>query len=172
MVMDKRKLSLVIVFFFLLFNCEKLEDINTTVSGKVYEKNCTVVIAIKSDSSLFSYVDKIENLDEKSLLNELDIVRGFDHAIDVDSLYNITMLSFGETYFLGVMDNGLEKEKLDTLDQVGFYGKSDTTNILDSTFVYSVPEKVNIQEGIDKSHIDIRNFVKLKWLIRLYQETD
>ena len=87
------------------------------------------------------------------------------------------MGSFGETYFLAVVDDGLTEDELDTLDHVGFYGESDTIDIPlisggDTTFVYSIPERMDILDGVDEDDVDIRNFVEYRWFIRIYQLTN
>ncbi len=174
--MIKRKLSIIIMFCILLTSCEELEEFLTTVSGKIYADNCKVVLAVKGDLDLLHYLNAIHGIDEVSLRDD-DIFRGFDLAIGNDSLYNITMLSFGETYFLAVVDDGLTEDVLDTLDHVGFYGESDTVDIPligggDTTFVYSIPERMNIRDRVDESDVDIENFIKFKWFIKIYQITN
>lgn len=170
--MLKTKLSLLIILFILLINCEELEDILTTVSGKVYAENCKVVMAVKGESELLSYLDDINRIDDISL-REPELFRGFDLVVNEDSLYNITMLSFGETYFLAIIDDGLTLNELDTLDHVGFYAESDTLVTIpclgsDSLFVYAVPKKMDIVERIDESDIDIENFIEFRWFIKIY----
>lgn len=169
MIKTKLKAMVLLVFLLLLFNCEELMEYLTRVSGKVYADDCKVVIAVKGDLELMNYVDDISGIDEISL-RDAEILRGFDLSIGNDSLYNITMLSFGETYFLAVVDDGSEEDVLDSLDHVGFYGESDTIDIPligggDTTFVYSIPEKIDVQDRIDESDIDIENFVEFRWFI-------
>jgi hypothetical protein len=171
--MIKRKLSIIIIFCLLLANCEELEEYVTNVRGKVYADNCEVVIAVKGESELFSYLNDIEGIDHVSL-RDAEIIRGFDISIENDSLYDITMGSFGETYFLAVVDDGLTEDVLDTLDHVGFYGESDNIDVPlisggDTTFIYSVPEKMNIQDRVDENDVDIRNFIEYRWFIIIYQ---
>lgn len=166
-------LGSILVLFFFLINCEELEDLLTTVSGKVYSENCKVVIAVKGESELFSYLDKISGIDKISL-REPELFRGFDISIDEDSLYNITALSFGETYILAIVDDGLIEDELDTLDHVGFYAESDTLVTIpclgsDSLFDYAVPKKMNIVEGVDENNIDIENFIEFRWFIKIYE---
>jgi len=170
--MIKRKLSIVIIFCFFLINCEELKELITTVSGKVYADNCKVVLAVKGETDLFYYLDNIDGIDEVSL-RDAEIFRGFDLMIGDDSLYNITMLSFGETYFLAVVDDGSTVDELDSLDHVGFYGTLDTIiTIGTETFVYSVPEIMDIEESVDESDIDIRNFIEYKWFVMIYRLTN
>lgn len=171
--MIKTKLSVVIIFFILLINCEELKDILTTVSGKVYAENCKVVLAVKGENDLFYYLDKIKKIDDVSLRDD-EIFRGFDLLVGDDSLYNITMLSFGETYFLTVVDDGSTVNELDTLDHVGFYAESDTLVTIsclgsDSLFVYAVPKMIDIVERVDESDIDIENFIEFRWFIKIYE---
>ncbi len=171
--MGNGKLSIVIAFCFLLINCEELKDILTTVSGKVYADNCKVVIAVKGDLDLFYYLENISGIDEVSL-RDPDIIRGFDIGIDpADSLYNVTMLSFGQTYFFAVIDDGEIPDELDTMDHVGFYGETDTIIYVpapfDTTVVFSFPKNMNIEDGIDESDIDIKNFVDYKCFESIYQ---
>jgi len=173
----KRKLSvMLIICCVLLINCEELEEYLTTVSGKIYADNCKVALAIKGEETLISYLNNIEGIDEVSL-RDADIFRGFDLAIGNDSLYNITMLSFGETYFAAIVDDGEIEDELDSLDHVGFYGESDTIDIPligggDTTFVYSIPTTINVQEGVDESDVDIENFIEFKWFIKIDQITN
>ncbi len=169
--MIKRKLSIVIIFCFFLINCEELKELITTVSGKVYADNCKVVLAVKGETDLFYYLDNIDGIDEVSL-RDAEIFRGFDLMIGDDSLYNITMLSFGETYFLAIIDDGDIPNELDSADNVGFYGTPTTRAIGSDTFAYSVPERVNIEEGVDESDIDIRNFIEYKWFVTIYNLTN
>ena len=175
--MMKRKLSIVIIssiviiFCLFLINCDKLEELITTVSGKVYADDCKVVIAVKGDIDLLNHLDDLSGIDEISL-REPDLVRGFDLFIGDDSLYNVTMLSFGETYFLAVVDDGSTVDVLDSLDHVGFYGIPDTINMVIDTFIYSIPECVNIEEGIDETDFDIINFIEYRWFIRIHRFTN
>ena len=174
--MIKVKLSIIIIFCLLLTNCEELEEYLTNVRGKVYADNCKVVIAVKGETELFNYLDDVSGIDDVSL-REPELFRGFDLFVGEDSLYNITMGSFGETYFLAVVDDGLTEDELDTLDHVGFYGESDTIDIPligggDTTFVYSIPERMDILDGVDEDDVDIRNFVEYRWFIRIYQLTN
>lgn len=171
--MLKGKVSLIIMFCILLFGCEELEELMTTVSGKVYSDNCEVVIAVKGESELLGYLEDIEGIDNISLRDD-ELFRGFDLVVNEDSLYSITMLSFGETYFLAVLDDGEIPDELDTLDHVGFYGETDTLVTLpymdsDTTLLFSYPEKTYIENGIDESGIDIRNFIELRWFIQIYE---
>ncbi len=180
--MPKMKLSIIIsiiiIFCILLINCEKLEELLTNVTGKVYADSCKVVIAVKGDLDLFSYLDDISDIDAGSLREETDLLRGFDIDIGDDSLYDITMLplSIGETYFFAIVDDGSTKDALDSLDHVGFYGPADTIiTIGTNTFVYSIPEKIDVQDGVDESDVDIRNFIEYRWFViiyRLYQLID
>ncbi len=172
--MAMKKLSIVLVMFCVFFiNCEEIEEIITRVSGKVYADNCKVVIAVKGDLELTDYLNAIEGIDEVSL-RDADILRGFDISIGNDSLYSITMLSFGQTYFLAVVDDGETLDELDTLDHVGFYGHTDTTMNIplvgggDTTFVYSLPDRIDVQEGEDETDLDIENFLELRWFIVIY----
>ncbi|MBN1694769.1 hypothetical protein JW879_05120 [candidate division WOR-3 bacterium] len=162
-------ISIIIMFCILLIDCEKLKELLTNVTGKVYADSCKVVIAVKGDLDLFSYLDDISDIDAPSLREETDLLRGFDIGVGADSLYNITMLSFGETYFLAVVDDGSTVDILDSLDHVGFYGPPDTMTIGTETFVYSIPEKIDVQEGIDENDIDIINFVEYRWFVIIYQ---
>lgn len=158
------KLCIIIAFCFFLINCESLREILTTVSGKVYADNCKVVIAVKGDLDLFYYLNNISGIDEESL-RDPELIRGFDIGIGQDSLYNVTMLSFGQTYFFAVVDDGLVMDELDTLDHIGFYGQIDTIYVpapFDTTVIYSIPTNMNIEEGIDENGIDIKNFVDYK----------
>ncbi len=166
--MIKRTLSIIIIFCILLINCEELEEIMTNVTGKVYAENCKVVLAVKGESNLFYYLDNIDGIDEVSL-RDAEIFRGFDIIVGDDSLYNITMLSFGETYFLAVVDDGSTVNELDSLDHVGFYGTTDTITIGTDNFIYSIPEKIDVQEGADENDIDIRNFIEYRWFVIIYQ---
>jgi hypothetical protein len=172
--MIKIKLIIIIIIFcIILTNCEELEEYVTNVRGKVYADSCKVVIAVKGESNLFSYMDDVSGIDEQSL-REPELFRGFDLSVGNDSLYNITMLSFGETYFLAVVDDGSTVDVLDSLDHVGFYGESDTIDIPlpgggDTTFIYSTPASINVQERIDENDVDIRNFVEYRWFIIIYQ---
>ncbi len=171
--MIKKKLSVVIILFILLINCEELKDLLTTASGKVYAENCKVVLAVKGETDLFYYLNNIDKIDDRSLRDD-EIFRGFDLVISDDSLYNITMFSFGETYFLALVDNGLIENELDTLDHVGFYAEYDTlVTILclgsDSLFTYAVPKKMDIVERVDESDIDIENFIEFRWFIKIYE---
>jgi hypothetical protein len=178
--MIKIKLGIIVTFFILstnfilLTNCEELEELTTNVTGKVYADSCKVVMAVKGDSDLLSHLDDIEGIDEVSL-REPELFRGFDLIIGDDSLYNITMLSFGETYFLAVVDNGEVTDELDSLDHIGFYAESDTLITIpgsDSNFTYAIPKKINIQEGTDESDLDIKNFIQYRWFIKIYQFID
>jgi len=169
--MIKRRLSIIIIFCILLINCEELKDLLPNVTGKVYADNCKVVIAVKGEYDLLSYLDDVSGIDSPSL-QEPDLFRGFDLIIDEDSLYDITMLSFGETYFLAVVDDGSTVDVLDSLDHVGFYGIPDTVTIGTETFVYSIPEKIDVQERVDESDIDIRNFIEYRWFIKIYEITN
>ena len=158
------KLVIVIVFCFFLINCEALREILTTVSGKVYADNCKVVIAVKGDLDLFYYLNNISGIDEESL-RDPELIRGFDIGIGQDSLYSVTMLSFGQTYFFAVIDDGDVTDELDTMDHIGFYGNVDTIYVpapFDTTVIYSIPTNMNIEEGIDENGIDIKNFVDYK----------
>ncbi|MEJ2567571.1 MAG: hypothetical protein P8Z50_01630 [candidate division WOR-3 bacterium] len=168
-----KKLILIVMACIILFGCEKLEDLLTTVSGKVYADNCKVVIAVKGESELLGYLEDIKGIDNLSLRDD-DLFRGFDLVVDEDSLYSITMLSFGETYFLAVIDDGEIPDELDTLDHVGFYGKSDTLIRIpysnsDTTLLYSYPEKAYIENGTDESGIDIKEFIELRFFINIYE---
>lgn len=175
--MIKRKLSfvnvlsVVIIFCFFLINCDELRELITTVSGKIYADNCKVVLAVKGETDLFYYLNNIDGIDEPSL-RDAEIFRGFDLLVGDDSLYNVTMLSFGETYFLAVVDDGSTVDELDSLDHIGFYGPPDTINIGIDTFIYSVPERVNIEEGVDETDFDIRNFIEYKWFVTIYDITN
>jgi hypothetical protein len=165
-------LSVVIVFCFFLINCDELEELITTVSGKVYADNCQVVLAVKGETDLFDYLDDISEIDDASLQGETELFRGFDLFIGDDSLYNVTMLSFGETYFLAIIDDGDIASELDSADHVGFYGPTDTINMVIDTFIYSIPECVNIEEGIDETDFDIINFIEYRWFIRIHRFTN
>lgn len=173
--MIKTKLIAVItiLFFIFLVNCEELEEYLTKVSGKVYADDCKVVLAVKGETDLFYYLNNISGIDEVSL-RDAEIFRGYDLSIGNDSLYSITMLSFGETYFLAILDNGLIVDELDTLDQVGFYGESDTITIsvmgTDSLFTYTIPQRMNVQDRFDESDIDIENFIEFRWFILIDQQ--
>ena len=169
--MVKRSLSVMIIFFVLLINCNELEEIFTNVRGKVYAENCKVVIAVKGEYDLLSYLDDVGGIDSESL-REPDLFRGFDIVIGEDSLYDITMLSFGETYFLAIVDDGSTVDELDSLDHVGFYGPPDTITIGTDTFVYSLPEKIDVQEGVDENDIDIMNFLEYRWFVIIYQRVN
>jgi len=175
--MIKRKLSIVIIpsaviiFCFFIINCEELKELITTVSGKVYEDNCKVVLAVKGETDLFYYLDNIDGIDEVSL-RDAEIFRGFDLLVGDDSLYNVTMLSFGETYFLAVVDDGSTVDELDSFDHIGFYGTPNTYVFEPDTFSYSIPECVNIEESVDESDIDIRNFIEYKWFVMIYRLTN
>jgi hypothetical protein len=132
-----------------------------------------VVIAVKGESELMEYLNDIDGIDNESLRDD-DLFRGFDLVVDEDSLYSITMLSFGETYFLAVVDDGEVIDELDTLDHIGFYCQSDTLiNIpyfnSDTTILYSLPEKMDIKNGIDESGIDIEHFIEFRWFIKTYE---
>ena len=167
------KLSFIIIAFTMLFGCEELEDLLTTVSGKVYSDDCEVVIAVKGESELMEYLKEIKGIDDGSL-QEPDLFRGFDLVVDEDSLYSITMLSFGETYFLAIIDDGEIPDQLDSLDHVGFYGKSDTLMSIpyldsDTTLQYSYPGKTYIENGTDESDMDIKNFIEFRFFINIYQ---
>jgi len=171
--MIKIKLSLLLVFCMMLINCEELEELMTTVSGKVYKDNCEVVIAVKGESELLGYLEDIKGIDNVSLRDD-ELFRGFDLVIDEDSLYNITMFSFGETYFLAVVDDGEVPHELDTLDHIGFYAGTDTLVTLpymssDTTLLYSYPEKKYIENGTDENDIDIKDFIELRWFVKIYQ---
>lgn len=171
--MIKKKLSVVIILFILLINCEELKDLLTTASGKVYAENCKVVLAVKGETDLFYYLNNIDKIDDRSLRDD-EIFRGFDLVISDDSLYNITMFSFGETYFLAVIDDGSTEDELDTLDHVGFYAEYDTLVTIpclgsDSLFTYAVPKKMDIVERVDESDIDIENFIEFRWFIKIYE---
>ena len=161
-------LSVIIVFCFFLINCEKLQELITTVSGKVYADECQVVIAVKGETDLFSYLDDISGIDDVTLRGETDLFRGFDIFIGDDSLYNITMLSFGETYFLAVIDDGDVSDELDSADHVGFYGPTNTFSIGTDTFSYSLPECVDIEEGVDETDFDIENFIEYRLFVIIY----
>jgi len=164
--------SVVIIFSFFLINCEELEELITTVSGKVYADNCKVVIAVKGETDLFNYLDDISGIDDESLQGETDLFRGFDLVIGDDSLYNVTMLTFGETYFLAIVDDGSTVDVLDSLDHIGFYGPTNTYVIGNDTFSYSLPECVNIEEGVDETDFDIRNFIEYRWFVTIYGLTN
>lgn len=165
--------SVVIIFSFFLINCEELEELITTVSGKVYADNCKVVIAVKGETDLFNYLDDISGIDDESLQGETDLFRGFDLMIGDDSLYNITMLTFGETYFFAIVDDGDVSNELDSADHVGFYGIDTTVTITGiGEFTYSIPERVNIEEGVDETDFDIRNFIEYRWFVTIYGLTN
>jgi hypothetical protein len=167
--MVKRKLSILILLFVFLFNCEELEELLTHVSGKVYANNCKVVLAVKGESELLGYLDDIDGIDEISL-RDAEIFRGYDVSIGNDSLYNVTMLSFGETYLVAIVDDGLDTNELDSLDHIGFHGESDTLlNVADTSITYTIPKKMDIEEGVDEENIDIQNFLEFRWFIRLYE---
>jgi len=166
--MIKRKLSIMLIICcVLLINCE---EFLTTVSGKIYADNCKVVLAVKGDLDLLHYLNAIHGIDEVSLRDD-DIFRGFDLAIGNDSLYNITMLSFGETYFTAIVDDGEIEDELDSLDHIGFYGEPDTINIPvpDTIFIYNMPTTINVRDRVDESDVDIENFIKFKWFIKCYE---
>ena len=161
-------LSVVIISCFFMINCEELEELITTVSGKVYADDCQVVLAVKGETDLFDYLDDISEIDDASLQGETDLFRGFDLFIGDDSLYNVTMLSFGETYFLAIVDDGDIANELDSADHVGFYGPTDTINIGIDTLIYSLPECVDIEEGVDETDFDIRNFIEYRLFVIIY----
>jgi len=164
--------SVVIIFCFFIINCEELKELITTVSGKVYADNCKVVLAVKGETDLFYYLDNIDGIDEVSL-RDAEIFRGFDLMIGDDSLYNITMLSFGETYFFAIVDDGDVSNELDSADHVGFYGIDTTVTITGiGEFTYSIPERVNIEEGVDETDFDIRNFIEYRWFVTIYGLTN
>ena len=173
--MIKAKLSVIltVIFFIFFINCEELEEYLTRVSGKVYADDCKVVLAVKGETDLFYYLNNISGIDDESL-RDAEIFRGYDLSIGNDSLYSITMLSFGETYFLAILDNGLIVDELDTMDLVGFYGESDTMTIsvmgYDSLFTYTIPQLMNVQDRFDESDIDIENFVEFRWFILIDQQ--
>jgi hypothetical protein len=149
-----------------------LRELLTTVSGKVFADNSEVVIAVKGDLDLFYYLNNISGIDEESLRRNPDLIRGFDIYIGQDSLYSVTMLSFGQTYFFAVVDDGNIPDELDSMDHIGFYGDVDTINVpapFDTTVVYSVPTNMNIEEGIDENDIDIHNFVEYGCFEEIYQ---
>jgi hypothetical protein len=171
--MIKIKLSVIIIFCIMLISCEDLEELITTVSGKVHTDNCKVVMAVKGEDGLFDYLDKVSKIDSISIC-DAKLFRGFDIGIGEDSLYKVTMLSFGETYFLAVVDDGVVSDELDTLDHVGFYCEFDTLVTIpyinsDTTFIYSIPKKIIVEEGTDESDIDIKNFIEFKWFIKIYE---
>lgn len=168
-----RKIAVIcFLLCFFLSHCEDIEDILTHVSGKVYSDNCKVVIAVKGDSEIFDYFDIIRGIDEISL-RDAEVFRGYDLSIGNDSLYKITMLSFGKTYFAAIVDDGNIANELDTCDHIGFYGETDTVDFsfpFDTTFVYSVPEKIDILERKDKDNIDIKNFIEVRWLKKIMEQ--
>ncbi len=171
--MIKIKLSAAIIFCIMMIGCEDLEELTTTVSGKVHTDSCKVVMAVEGEDELFDCLDKISKIDSISIC-DANLFRGFDIGIGKDSLYKVTMLSFGETYFLAIVDNGVVPDELDTLDHIGFYCESDTLITIhylnsDTTLLYSIPKEILIEEGVDESGIDIENFIEFRWFTKVYQ---
>jgi hypothetical protein len=160
------KIKIIIVLIMSLFfviACEKLQEILTTVSGKVNSAECKVVLAVKGDGDLLDYINEIDSLDNESL-GDPDFFRGFDMMIGGDSLYSITMFSFGSTYIVAINDDGYLENKLDTLDHIGFYGELDTVIIPDvDTFIYSAPSMINVESGVDQSNINVENTIQFRW---------
>lgn len=157
------KIKIVVALIMSLFfvtACEELHELLTTVSGKIYINNCAVVLAVKGDEDLLDYLTQVDSLSSKSL-GDPDLFRGFDIAIEDDSVYSITMFSFGSTYIVAVNDDGELPNKLDTLDHIGFYGELDTVIIPNvDTFIYSAPSMINVVSGVDQSDIDVENMIQ------------
>jgi hypothetical protein len=170
--MKIRIIFVLITGLFFVTACEKLQEIFTTVSGKVYTNSCKVVLAVKGDGDLLDYLNEIDSLDNQSL-GDPDYFRGFDIVIGSDSLYSITMFSFGSTYIVAINDDGYLKNKLDTLDHIGFYGELDTVTIdtlnIDTFFVFSKPGMINVESGVDQSNIDVENTIQFRWFKIIWQ---
>jgi len=154
---------------FFVTACEELHELLTTVSGKIYINNCAVVLAVKGDGDLLDYLTQVDSLSSKSL-SDPDLFRGFDIAIEGDSVYSITMFSFGSTYIVAVNDDGYLENELDTLDHIGFYGDLDTVIIPNvDTFIYSAPRIINVESGFDQSDIDVENMIQFRWFKMIWQ---
>jgi hypothetical protein len=169
------KIKIIIVLItslFFVIACEKLQEILTTVSGKVNSTECKVVLAVKGDGDLLDYLNEIDSLDSESL-GDPDFFNGFDMMIGGDSLYTITMFSFGSTYIVAINDDGYLENKLDTLDHIGFYGVLDTVTIdtlnIDTFFVFSKPGMINVESGVDQNNIDIENTIQFRWFKIIWQ---
>jgi hypothetical protein len=153
----------VVMSLFFLIGCEKIKEALTTVSGTVNSNNCKVVLAVKGEGGLLDYLSKVDSLDSQSL-GDPDLFRGFDMTVENDGDYSITMFSFGGTYIVAVNDDGEKENRLDTLDHLGFYGELDTVIIPNvDTFIYSTPNIINVEGGVDLTDINVENMIQFRW---------
>lgn len=179
---------LAIVSFILLLNgCDLLEEVATTVSGKVDSgSTSTVVIALNGSGDAYTNLEDIQELNETALNSLGNVVKGFDLGISQDSSYTAILTSGGDVYMVAVADDGLVSEELDSLDHIGWYGDTDTFNlvdtvivdtiappdtlIIDTSFVYTTPSTVSVSDGGEKKDVNIENLLEYKWLLKIQEE--
>ncbi len=175
-----QKISVIVLLFSIVIfftSCEKLQELLTTVSGKVAAKSGTIVLALNGEGDAYEKLSEVNELNENALKAMTNIAKGFDLGTDKDSSYNVILTSGCTVYIVAISDDG--DKQLDSLDLIGWYGETttfeegdtiiagtDTIIVSSGPFTYTTPEAITIEEGSDIEGINIYNMMEYKLFLQ------
>ena len=154
----KKVLTGVFVSILLILAGCSLSETNfgVNVSGKVTNNGTPVSGAITILLNSKDAINNISSLNVNDLSSLTSIVKGVAQTSGTGN-YSIPLVQEGTYVLVAIHDNG--NSKLDSLDEIGWYGTDSTIVVGNDTITFTVPDTFVVQSGTNRTGIDVRYMI-------------
>jgi len=163
----KKLMILGLISVLILGGCDAFQsELGVNVKGTIRNNGASVSGAITILLNSKDALNNISSLNVSDLSSLTSIVKGVSTS-DASGNYTISFVKEGIYTLVAIRDVNANNT-LDTLDEIGWYGRDTTIIIENDTFQYAIPDTFYVNGNTERSGININYFITKK----LYDSTN